>query len=186
MNHMPDGSLSRYFGKLARVFTFRLLIQLNNLTSLFNQTDLDLIKFMDGERFQLLIGVNTNQMQIAGDRRLLSTLPPSLMPPNKPVFPINSVGGSDIQVFSKFNSLGIGQIGFKNNISQALFFPESYQLLRTDHMLSGTFEIFQVVGVINDAGVIRILVIDLDRKMVDVAGTGYTFFNTHKYLSVCC
>jgi len=70
--------------------------------------------------------------------------------------------GAHLEGVAEASALLVGHVGPVDHEAEPVLAVQPDQLLDTEQVLPGTLEVLQVIGVVHDAGVIGVLVVDLD------------------------
>jgi hypothetical protein len=85
---------------------------------------------------------------------------------NQPVIPLFFPPGPDFQKITENSTFPILQVRFVNSKSDAMLMPHVGQGVYTNDVFSGAFKIFQIIGMIDNTGMIGVFIIDPGMKYV--------------------
>ena len=128
---------------------------------------------------QLLLCVDTDQLYNAFDHRLITSLSINLLIKDGAVRALHLYLRSDLESIAKLRTFFERQFAFVDNKPNAVVFPELNELLWPQEMFSGSLKVFEVVGVVDHAGEIGVLIVNLDSMLMGLhevllGGSGLT------------
>lgn len=111
---------------------------------------------------QLLRAIDAHQLHPALDERRFPAGPPNVMLEYRSVLALRPDRGANLQMVTMYRTFPKGERTLVDDEPDALFLKQPHELRLAQQVLSRPLKIFQVVCVVNDAGVVGVLVVDVN------------------------